>query len=59
MKLSKSCKQRLKRCSKSELKAIEKALTLLADNEIISSNRWNAAMRVISSQLNQDLMFRR
>ena len=58
MKLSKSCKQRLKRCSKSELRAIEKAVTLLADAEIISSNRWNTVMRHISSILGQDFRFR-
>ena len=58
MKLSKSCKQRLKRCSKSELRAIEKAVTLLADTEVISANRWNAVMRHLSSLLGQDFRFR-
>lgn len=45
MKLSKAAKARIKRMSAAEKKAIYKAATLLADNEIITHQRWVAVSR--------------
>jgi len=45
MKLSKTCKMRIKRLNNSEAKAIAKAAALLADIEAISDMRFEAIMR--------------
>jgi len=47
MKLSKQAKARLKRMSSSEKKAVLKASMLLADCEIITSQRYTAIHRTI------------
>ena len=49
MKLSKDAKARIKRMSNAERKAVHKAATLLADNDIITHDRWMAVSRIISS----------
>ena len=48
-KLSKSAKARIKRMSSVERKALFKAATMLADNEVITHQRWAAVSRAISS----------
>lgn len=47
MKLSKSCKSRIKRLNNAEAKALAKAAGLLADVEAISDGRYDAIMRTI------------
>jgi len=49
VKLSKMAKQRIKRMSASERKQLVKAAVMLADNEIITHDRYMAMMRVCKS----------
>jgi len=49
VKLSKNAKARIKRMSASERKALQKAACLLADNDVISSGRYSAVMRLNKS----------
>jgi len=45
VKCSKASKQRIKRMSQAERKTLVKAASLLADNECISSKRYDAIAR--------------
>jgi hypothetical protein len=49
MKLSKLSKARIKRMSSTERKQMVKAAQLLADNEVITHDRYMAMMRVCKS----------
>ena len=49
MKLSKAAKNRIKRMSASEKKALLKAAVLLADTEIITDGRYRAIHRMCKS----------
>jgi len=49
MKLSKLSKARIKRMSSTERKQLCKAAALLADNDVITNDRYMAMMRVCKS----------
>jgi len=49
MKLSKGSKQRIKRLSMADKKALKKAATMLADVEAITNDRYVAICRAINS----------
>lgn len=49
MKLSKAAKARIKRMSSTERKQVMKAAQLLADNEIITGERYAATYRTLNT----------